>query len=78
MKSLDSISVLSLTPGFSRVMENLARAKPFQRFCVVVAKTVETVFCRAVDGNTRLKPGVNEIVFGNLMVTAFIDEDLHG
>jgi hypothetical protein len=49
---------LSLTPGFSPVMNEPAVAKPFQRFSGA-QETVETV-SPAMIASTGLKPGVNE------------------
>jgi len=48
--------LISLTPGFSRVVRTGLAGKPFQRL-VGAGETVETVLMASVTG-TGLKPGV--------------------
>ena len=57
---MTSISIMSLTPDFSRVLAGPYMAKPFTRF-LVKRKAVETADNSLGALSTWLQPGVDEI-----------------
>jgi hypothetical protein len=60
MKSAPRQLRFSLAPGFSRVTAIRVREKPFQRFRRASEKPLKRLKSSAF-GNTRLKPGANEM-----------------
>jgi hypothetical protein len=57
---MTSQPTISLTPGFSRVLPNGLKRKPFQRFLGALQQAAETAFRLALTLHIWLKPGVNE------------------
>jgi hypothetical protein len=57
---MDLISIISLTPDFSRVFRATHVRQPFQRFSSNSIEAVETAHSSFGLGHSWLKPGVNE------------------
>jgi hypothetical protein len=63
---MDSISIVSLTPDFSRAFRAARVSKPFQWFFGASVQAVETAWASLGIRHTWLKPGVNEIARGDV------------